>query len=51
MFNKNFNAVAKHPELDFASEDLQEAMEEIDELVYPNINDVHGAMSQPAAEL
>jgi hypothetical protein len=40
MFNKAFNDLAKHPELDFAPEDLEKAMEEVDELVYPNINDV-----------
>ena len=40
MFNKAFDGLAKHPELDFAPEDLDKAMKEVDELVYPNINDV-----------
>ncbi|EDQ84315.1 uncharacterized protein MONBRDRAFT_34752 [Monosiga brevicollis MX1] len=39
MFNSQFNDLAKRPELDLEPADLESAMTEIDELVYPNIND------------
>ena len=42
MFNTAFNSVAKNPGLDLEPKALEGAMQEIDALVYPNINDVGG---------
>jgi len=38
MFNTSFNQFAKHPELHFYPEDLKKEIDEINEFVYPNIN-------------
>lgn len=39
IFNTEFNAFAKRPDLDLAPADLRDAMSAIDAKVYPGIND------------
>lgn len=39
MLNSEFNAFAKNPDLNLAPEELESKMEEMDALIYPNIND------------
>lgn len=39
MFNSEFNAIAKNPELDLYPAELQKQIDEMNEFVYPNIND------------
>lgn len=39
MFNTEFNKLAKNPHLDLYPEDLREKIDEVNEWVYPNIND------------
>jgi glutathionyl-hydroquinone reductase len=38
MFNSEFNAFAKNPELDLYPEDLRKKIDEVNEWIYPNIN-------------
>lgn len=38
MLNFEFNAFAKNPELDLAPSDMQDAMDKVDEWIYPTIN-------------
>jgi len=39
MLNSEFNAFAEHPELDLYPHDLQKKIDEVNEFVYPNVND------------
>lgn len=39
FLNSEFNEFAKNPDLNLAPEDLRAAMDEVNDLVYPNIND------------
>jgi len=39
MFNTEFNAFAKHPEVDLYPQDLQTQIDELNAFVYPNVND------------
>lgn len=38
MFNDAFNKIAKHPEVDIYPEHLRKAIDDVNEWVYPNIN-------------
>ena len=38
MFDKEFNAIAKHPHVDLSPPHLQAAINEVNEWVYPTIN-------------
>jgi len=38
MLNSEFNQFAKHPKLDFYPESLKTAIDEVNEWIYPNIN-------------
>ena len=39
MLNSEFNAFAKNPDLNLAPAALEDKMKEIDDIVYPKIND------------
>lgn len=39
MFNTEFNKLAKNPDLDLYPEDLRDKIDEVNDWVYPNIND------------